>query len=95
MSEKKQKDENLNGKGPSKAKNDEKNNKANDDEIFDFENLRLTQNFSELAGVKKAIITIQVRKPNRQEFIRVRPGEDWRFQTAVLELKEEREIYLS
>jgi hypothetical protein len=61
---------------------------------FDFEKLRLSQNFSELAGVKKAIITIPVRKPNRQEFIRVRPGEEWRLETAVLELKEERETYL-
>jgi hypothetical protein len=61
---------------------------------FDFEKLRLSQNFSELAGVKKAVITIPVRRPNRHEFVRVRPGEEWRFLTAVLELKEERETYL-
>jgi hypothetical protein len=70
------------------------NDSKDDDETFDFENLRLSQNFSEMAGVKKAIINIPVRKPNRQEFIRVRPGEAWRFETAVLELKEERETYL-
>ena len=75
--------------------NGNKNEKpTNEKDLFDFENLRLSQNFSELAGVKKAIITIPVRRPNRQEFIRVHPGEDWRFQTAVLELKEERETYL-
>jgi hypothetical protein len=61
---------------------------------FDFDKLRLSQNFSEMAGVKKAILTIPVRKPNRHEFFRVRPGEDWRFETAVLELKLERESYL-
>jgi hypothetical protein len=102
MSEKKQKDENLNNKGTIKAKNDEENKKANDDKVvpndndqkenesnddeaFDFDNLRLSQNFSELAGVKKAIIHIDVGRPNRQEFFRVRPGEAWRFETAILE----------
>jgi len=35
-----------------------------------------------------------VRKPNRQEFIRVRSGEQWHYQTYVLTLKEERETYL-
>jgi hypothetical protein len=111
MSEKKQKDENLNNKGAIKAKNDEedkkanddkvvpndndqKENESNDDEAFDFDNLRLSQNFSELAGVKKAIIHIDVGRPNRQEFFRVRPGEAWRFETAILELKSERETYL-
>ena len=45
-------------------------------------------------GVKKALLTVPVRKPNRQEFIRVHPGEDWRLETVILELKEERESYL-
>jgi hypothetical protein len=78
----------------SEDKNNKKEDLNSEDELFDFDKLRLSQNYSELAEVKKAIITIQVRKPNRQEFIRVHPGEEWRFETAVLELKEEREIYL-
>jgi hypothetical protein len=61
---------------------------------FDLSRLRLSQNFSESLNVKKAILTVPVRKPDRQWFIRVRPGEEWRFQTAVLELKDERETYL-
>lgn len=61
---------------------------------FDLGGLRLSQNFAESVGVKKRLITVPVRKPNRQEFIRVRPGEAWRLQTLVLELKEERENYL-
>jgi hypothetical protein len=67
---------------------------SNSIDSFDFDKLRLSQNFSELVGVKKAILTIPVRKPNRHEFIWVRPGEEWRFETALLELKEERETYL-
>jgi hypothetical protein len=30
----------------------------------------------------------------KTEFFRVRPGEEWRFQTMILELKSEREIYI-
>jgi hypothetical protein len=77
--------------------NDKKNkseNSMDESELLDLNKLRLSQNFSELSGVKKAILTIPVRKPNRHEFIWVRAGEDWRFETAVLELKEERETYL-
>jgi len=63
-------------------------------EIFDLSKLALPQDFSEFAGVKKILTTVPVKKPNRQDFIRVHSGEDWSFQTAVLELKEERETYL-
>jgi hypothetical protein len=63
-------------------------------ELLDLKKLRLSQNFSELAGVKKALLTVPVRKPNRYEFFRVNPSEDWCFETAVLEFKEERETFL-
>ena len=66
---------------------------ANDDG-FNIDNLRLAQNFSELIGVKKALLTVPVRKPNRQEFVRVRPGDDYCLQTAILEIKEDRISYL-
>jgi len=65
-----------------------------DADVFDTEKLRLSQNFSSLVGVKKAFVSIPVRRPHRQEFIRVHPNEDYRLETAVLELKEERETYL-
>lgn len=61
---------------------------------FDPSALALSQNFSEMVGVKKAVVTIPVRKPNRQEFIRVHPDLGYQVATAVLELKEERETYL-
>jgi hypothetical protein len=56
--------------------------------------LRLSQNYSDLVGVKKLVTTIPVRKPGKQEFFRVRPGDDWCLPTAVLEIKEDREVYL-
>ena len=61
---------------------------------FDPNTLRLEQNFNELVGVKKEIVTIPVKKPHKQDFVRVRPGEEWLLETAVLELKEDRETYL-
>jgi len=63
-------------------------------ETFDPSRLRLSQNFAETVGVKKALLTVPVRKPGRQDFIRVHPGADYRLETAVLELKDDRETYL-
>ena len=61
---------------------------------FDLDRLRLSQDFPNQVGVKKAILTVPVRKPDRQWFIRVHPDPAWRLETAVLELKDERETYL-
>lgn len=61
---------------------------------FEPANLRLTQNFGASTGVKKLVTTIPVRKPNRQDFVRTHPDPAYRLETAVLELREERETYL-
>ena len=61
---------------------------------FDPERLRLSQDFDSSVGVQKVLLTVPVRKPDRQWFFRVRPGEEWRLPTAIIELKEERETYL-
>jgi hypothetical protein len=37
---------------------------------------------------------VPVRKPDRQCFFRVPPGEEWRLDTAVSELRDDRETYL-
>jgi len=69
-------------------------NTAQDQDLFDLEKLRLSQAFADVAGVKKKIITVPVRKPHRQMFVRVHPDESWRLETAVLTVKEDRETYL-
>ncbi|MEI6560018.1 MAG: hypothetical protein WCO00_16590 [Rhodospirillaceae bacterium] len=61
---------------------------------FDPKSLRLTQDFSTSVGVQKILNRVPVRKPGPQEFFRVHPSEDYRLDTAILELKEEREVYL-
>ena len=57
--------------------------------------LRLSQNFHETLGVKKSVVTVPVRRPARKEFIRVHADPALRLDTAILNLKEQREIYLA
>jgi hypothetical protein len=64
------------------------------DPFADLGKLRLSQDFAATLGVKKLLTTVPVRKPSGQEFIRVHPGETYRLPTTVLELKDEREMYL-
>ncbi len=62
---------------------------------FDPASLRLTQDFSATVGVKKALLTVPVRKPDKSWFVQVHPDPAYRLQTAVVELKDDRsEIYL-
>ncbi|MCZ7646231.1 MAG: hypothetical protein M5U26_13270 [Planctomycetota bacterium] len=61
---------------------------------FDPRRLRLSQDFAAGLGVKKALVTVPIRKPPREWWVQVHPQEDYRLQTGLLELKEDREIYL-
>ena len=61
---------------------------------FDPASLRLTQDLAASMGVKKAMLTVPVRKPDKAWFVRVHPSEEYSLQTAVIELKDDRESYL-
>jgi hypothetical protein len=61
---------------------------------FDLDNLRLKQDFSETLGIRRILSLVPVRKPNRTNFFRVHPGEDYRMDVGILEMKEERETFL-
>jgi hypothetical protein len=63
---------------------------------FDLDALRLSQNFPEMAGVQKLLTTVPVRKPHRQEFVRVHPDPSWRLETAILEVQDDqgKTVYL-
>src|SRR3954469_25278011 len=62
---------------------------------FDPVALRLDQAFAETVGVKKLLTTVPVRKPNRQDFVRVHPDPGFRLTpAAIIELKEDREVHL-
>jgi hypothetical protein len=61
---------------------------------FDLNSLRLSQDFASAVGVKKLLMTVPVKKPSKEWFVRTHPDPDYRLQTAVIELKEDRETYL-
>jgi hypothetical protein len=61
---------------------------------FDLDSLRLNQNFVETAGVKKLLTTVPVRRPNPQDFVRVHPHENYRFDALMVDLKDDREHFL-
>lgn len=62
---------------------------------FDPDALRLDQGFAETVGVKKLLTTVPVRRPNRQDFVRVHPDPAFRLTpAAIIELKEDREVHL-
>jgi hypothetical protein len=61
---------------------------------FDLGNLRLSQSFTETAGVKKLLTIVPVRKPNPQDWVRVHPGSEYRENFPLIELKDEREEYV-
>jgi len=62
------------------------------DLFADLGALRLSQDFGATLGVKKALLTVPVRKPSKEWFVRSNPA--LRIETCVLELKEDRETYL-
>jgi len=45
-------------------------------------------------GVTKELVICPVRKPNKQEFVRVHPEPEYQLRAHILELREERETYL-
>lgn len=61
---------------------------------FDPASLRLDQNFGASIGVKKLITVVPVRKPAKESWVQTHPDPAYRIETAVLELKEDKEIYL-
>lgn len=61
---------------------------------FDPINLRLDQSFVEVAGVKKLLNTVPIRKPLKQDFVRVHPDPNYRTTAALIVLEEDREAYL-
>ena len=65
------------------------------DNPFSPENMakmKLSQDFSGMAAVKPVITNIAVRKPYNHEFVRVRAGSDWRFETICFVDKENRDV---
>ncbi|MCZ6651777.1 MAG: hypothetical protein O7D91_01985 [Planctomycetota bacterium] len=61
---------------------------------FDPARFRLSQDFQSTLGVKKALLTVPVRKPSKEWWVQTHPDAAYWMETMVLELKEDREVYL-
>lgn len=68
--------------------------KATSPDPFDPDSLRLPQDFGASLGVKKVLTTVPARKPDKTWWVRVHSSEKYALQTACIELKEDRELYL-
>lgn len=79
---------------PTRPSQDASDGPTSDPDPFDPARYRLSQDFAAGLGVKRVLTTVPVRKPYRQEFVRVRPGETWRLETALLEDTVNRETFL-
>ncbi len=64
------------------------------DPFADISRLRMSQEFASEIGVEKLITKIAVGKPSKQAWVRVHKDPDYRFETALLEMKEKNEMYL-
>jgi hypothetical protein len=63
-------------------------------DIWSPDALRIDQSFLNVGAAKKLLTTVPVRKPNKQDFVRVNPDPAYRLIVGLIELKENREIYL-
>jgi hypothetical protein len=61
---------------------------------FDPTRFRLRQDFGATVGVKKVVNVIPVARPGGHDFFRVHPEQAFRLDVPIIELKEEREVYL-
>ena len=61
--------------------------------LFNLDAIRLRQDFASDAVVKKALTTVPVRRPGRQDFFRVHPAESHRIPVGLLILEDTGECY--
>jgi hypothetical protein len=67
---------------------------AASDDPYDLSRLRVTPEMLETTAVKKLLTTVPMRKPADQDFVRVHPSPQYRDTLAILDLKEDRELYV-
>lgn len=60
---------------------------------FDINRFRLSQDFAAFGSAEKLLSTVPVRKPRKDEFIRVSPDPEHSISVAMLEHGEPRDLY--
>lgn len=68
---------------------------SSDDSVggFDFNRLRLDQNFVDKVAVKKQVLNILVSKPSKQQFVRTHPDSAYQADVALIKNDEDGEMY--
>jgi hypothetical protein len=66
---------------------------GNDDE-WDLDLIRVSQDYADGLGVEQAVTDVPVSKPSKSQWVRTHPDNGYRIETLILELEEERELYL-
>ncbi len=61
---------------------------------FDLDALRLPPNYGATLGIKKVLTTVRIGKPDKSQFFRVHPSDDWHFPAFIVEVKETHESYV-
>jgi hypothetical protein len=64
------------------------------DPFTNLDRLRLRQDFETSGAAKKLLTTVPVRKPGRQDFVRVHPDAGHVGDFALVELKDDGEVFL-
>ena len=61
---------------------------------FDPKRLRIGQRVGEGQDVRRVLVSVLVRKPNRQEFFRTHPDPAMSVELALLEFKQDRQSFI-
>lgn len=61
---------------------------------LDMESIRLSQDFQSKVKSQKVTLTVPVKRPDKQWWFFVHPDEGWRLQAAVIELRDDNQVFL-
>ena len=61
---------------------------------MDLQGLALSQDYTSMASVKKAILKVPIQKPPAQTWFQINADPAWQIRVPVIELKEDREHYI-
>jgi hypothetical protein len=61
---------------------------------LDLERFRINQDFAAHVQTRKTAVSVSVRRPDRQHWVCIHPGADWRAPVAVLEDKLNQRTYI-
>lgn len=63
-------------------------------EDLDLDAMRLPSDFGAITGVQKVLTMVPIRKPSPQAYVRVHPDVAWTLVVAVVEMKDDNDVYL-